>query len=261
MAVDYFTKWVEVKALVNIRDVDVKKFVWRNIVTRFGVLESLVSDNGLQFDSKAFREFCGSLSIANWYSTPAYPQSNGQAEATNKAIVNELKRMLEGAKGRWADEFPNVLWAYRATPRRSTGEILFSLTYGAEAVIPAEVNLYSALVSGFSLAKNSELMMKQLNMLEECQESATIWLAEYQQKLAQRYNRDMRRKEFEVGDLVLRKVIRNTKDINVGKLVPTWEGPYIVIAIAGAMAYYLEDLDERPFPRPWNAHHLKKFYH
>ena len=123
------------------------------------------------------------------------------------------------------------------------------------------MNLYNALVSGFSLAKNLELMMKQLNMLEECQESATIWLAEYQQKLAQRYNRDMRRKEFEVGDLVLRKVIGNTQDINVGKLVPTWEGPYIVIAIAGAMAYYLEDLDERPFPRPWNAHNLKKFYH
>ena len=112
MAVDYFTKWAEAKALVNIQDVDVKKFVWRNIVTRFGVLESLVSDNGLQFDSKAFREFCGSLGIANRYSTPTYPQSNGQAEATNKAIVNGLKRMLEGAKGRWADEFPNVLWAY-----------------------------------------------------------------------------------------------------------------------------------------------------
>ena len=60
VAVDYFTKWAEAKALVNIQDVDVKKFVWRNIVTRFGVLESLVSDNGLQFDSKAFHEFCGS---------------------------------------------------------------------------------------------------------------------------------------------------------------------------------------------------------
>ena len=47
VAVDYFTKWAEVEALANIRDVDVKKFVWRNIVTRFGVLESLMSDNGL----------------------------------------------------------------------------------------------------------------------------------------------------------------------------------------------------------------------
>ena len=47
MAVNYFTKWAEVKALANIWDVDVKKFVWRNTVTRFRVPKSLVSDNGL----------------------------------------------------------------------------------------------------------------------------------------------------------------------------------------------------------------------
>ena len=90
--------------LENIQDMDVKKFVWRNIVTRFGVPESLVLDNGLQFDSRAFHEFCGSLSITNRYSTLAYPQSNGQAEATNKAIVNGLKMRLEGTKGRWEKE-------------------------------------------------------------------------------------------------------------------------------------------------------------
>ena len=54
VAVDYFTKWAEAEALANIRDVDVKKFVWKNIVTRFGVPNSLISDNGLQFDSKTF---------------------------------------------------------------------------------------------------------------------------------------------------------------------------------------------------------------
>ena len=72
-AVDYFTKRAEAEALANIWDVDVKKFVWRNIVTRFGVLESLVSNNGLQFDSKAFRKFCSDLDIKNRYSTPVYP--------------------------------------------------------------------------------------------------------------------------------------------------------------------------------------------
>ena len=109
VAVDYFTKWVEVDALANIWDVDVKKFVWRNIVTRFGVLDSLIFDNGLQFDSRAFREFCSDLDIKNKYSTPTYPQSNGQAEATNKAIMNGLKKRLDGKKGRWAKELPNVL--------------------------------------------------------------------------------------------------------------------------------------------------------
>ena len=63
VAVDYFTKWAKAEALENIRDVDVKKFVWKNIVTRFEVPDSLISDNGLQFDSKAFRTFCSDLGI------------------------------------------------------------------------------------------------------------------------------------------------------------------------------------------------------
>ena len=149
-------------------------------MTRFGVPKSLVSDNELQFNSKAFCEFGGSLSITNRYSTLAYPQSNDQAEATNKAIVNGLKRRLESAKGRWVEELPSVLWAYRTTSRRFTGETSFSLTYGMEAIISAEMNLCSALVSGFSPTENLELMLKQLNLLEERWVSATIRLAEYQ---------------------------------------------------------------------------------
>ena len=72
-------------ALTNIRDVDAKKFIWKNIVTRFGVPHAIVSDNGLQFDSKMFRKYCGELGITNRYSTPAYPQGNGQAEAVNRS--------------------------------------------------------------------------------------------------------------------------------------------------------------------------------
>ena len=75
-----------------------------------------MSDNGLQFDSKAFYKYCGDLEIKNKYLTPAYLLSNGQVEATNKAIVNGLKKRLEGAKGRWIEELPNVLWAYRTMP-------------------------------------------------------------------------------------------------------------------------------------------------
>ena len=58
---DYFTKWVETEALANIRDVDAKKFIWKNIVTKFGIPHTLISENGLQFDSKAFRRYCSEL--------------------------------------------------------------------------------------------------------------------------------------------------------------------------------------------------------
>ena len=97
---DYFTKWVEVEPLANIRDVDAKRFIWKNIVTQFGVPHVLISDNGLQFDSKMFRKYCGEQGIINRYSTPAYPQGNGQAEVVNKVIVSRLKKRLDDAKGK-----------------------------------------------------------------------------------------------------------------------------------------------------------------
>ena len=106
---DYFTKWVEAESLANIRDVDAKRFVWKNIITRYGVSHVLISENGLQFDSKMFRRYCGELEIANRYSTPAYPQGNGQVEAVNKVIVNGLKKRLDDAKGKWVEELLYVL--------------------------------------------------------------------------------------------------------------------------------------------------------
>ena len=248
-------------ALANIRDVDVKKFVWKNIVTRFGVPDSLIFDNGLQFDSSIFHSFCNDLGIKNRYSTPAYSQSNGQAKATNKAIVNGLKKRLDGAKGRWAEELLNVLWAYQTTPKKSTGETSFSLTYGAEAMIPVKVKLCSARVVGFDPAQNNELMVEHLSWLEECREAATIRLAEYQQKLARHYNQDVKAREFSAGDLVLRRAMGSIRDTNARKLAQTWEGPYRITTIVGTGAYYLEGLNERPLPRPWNIHDLKKFYH
>ena len=67
VSMDYFTKWVEVERLANIKDVDAKRFVWKNIVTWFGIPHTLISDNGLQFDSKAFRRYCCDLGITNRY--------------------------------------------------------------------------------------------------------------------------------------------------------------------------------------------------
>ena len=74
---DYFTKWIEAEPLANIRDMDAKRYVWKNIVTRFGIPHTFISNNGLQFDSKAFRRYCCDLRIKNRYSTPTYPQGNG----------------------------------------------------------------------------------------------------------------------------------------------------------------------------------------
>ncbi|XP_038715016.1 uncharacterized protein LOC120008706 [Tripterygium wilfordii] len=140
-ATDYFTKWIEAKPLAAIRDIDTRKFVWENIITRFGIPHALISDNGTQFSSAKFKEFCGGYGIKNIYSTPAYPQCNGQAEVSNKIILDGIKKRLESFNGRWVEELPSVLWAYRTTLRKSTGESPFVLAYGAEVVIPIEIGL------------------------------------------------------------------------------------------------------------------------
>ena len=74
-------------------------------------------DNGPQFDSVIFRTFCLYLNIKNLYSTPRYSHSNRQVKATNKTLLNVLKKRLEGAKEKWVNELPGVLWAYQTTSR------------------------------------------------------------------------------------------------------------------------------------------------
>ena len=67
-------------------------------------------------------------------------------------------------------------------------------------------------------------------------------------------------REFNAGYLVLSKAVGSMRDTNAGKLAQTWEGPYIITAIASVGAYYLEDMNEMSLPQPWNAYNLKKFY-
>ena len=143
----------------------------------------LISDNGLQFDSKMFRKYYGELRITNRYSTPAYPQGNGQAKAVNKVIVSGLKKRLDDAKGKWVEELPHVLWTYRTTPRRSNGETPFSLTYGAEAVIPLETGFPTTRISSFNPKDNDEQLTRNLGLIEEKRVDAMVQLAYYQQKL------------------------------------------------------------------------------
>ena len=83
MGIDYFTKWVETEALATITEKNVRSFVWRCIICRFGIPRVLVSDNGKQFDNDSFWDFCSQLGIGNHYSSPAHPQANGQVEVTN----------------------------------------------------------------------------------------------------------------------------------------------------------------------------------
>ena len=168
---NYFTKGVKAEPLANIRDVDAEKFVWKIIVTQFRIPHTFILDNGLQFDSKAFRRYCCELGIRNRHSTPAYPHVNGQVKVVNKITVNRLKKSLDEAKGRWVEELSNVLWIYRTTPCWSTRETPFSMTYGFEAVIPLETGFSTLRMSLFTSDNNDRLLEKSLDLVKERREA------------------------------------------------------------------------------------------
>ena len=156
VGIDYFTKWVEVEPLAKITQQNVKNFIWKSIVCRFGVLRVLVSDNRQQFDNTPFRDFCEQVGIKNHYSSPSHPQANGQAEIANRSLLKIIKTWLEGARGVWPDELPSVLWAYRTTVRTPTGETPFKLAYGSEAIIPAKVHMANHRVMKYRDEENKE---------------------------------------------------------------------------------------------------------
>uniref|UniRef100_A0A2N9FB44 Integrase catalytic domain-containing protein n=1 Tax=Fagus sylvatica TaxID=28930 RepID=A0A2N9FB44_FAGSY len=186
--------------------------------------QCLISDNGTQFDSGPFKKYCSEFGIRNHFSSPAYPQGNGQAESSNKTILNGIKKRLEEAKGRWVEELPTILWTFRTTPRSSTGETPFSLTYGLE----------------------------DMDLAQERRDLAMIRLASYQGDLKKKYGRSINARSLATGDMVLRRVLGSKRDPSQGKLGANWEGPYQVVSEAGLGAFNLKDSGTalKSWPRP-----------
>ena len=126
--------------------------------------------------------------------------------------MNGLKKRLDDAKGRWVEELPHVLWTYRITPRRSTRETPFSMTYAAEVFIPLETGFPTLRTSSFNPSSNNELLEKSLDLINERRESAMVKLAYYQHKLKQGYDANVKLRPLAPSDLVLRKVLGTAKN-------------------------------------------------
>jgi len=139
VGIDYFTKWVEAEPLTAITAKNVENFVWENIIWQFDLPQVIITDNSRQFIDRGLAEFYEKLDIKHITNSVEHPQINGQAEAANKVILNELRKRLSPAKGKWTEELLEVLWAYRYTPQSTIQETPFSLTYMTEVMVLVEV--------------------------------------------------------------------------------------------------------------------------
>ncbi|KAL2228606.1 UNVERIFIED_CONTAM: Retrovirus-related Pol polyprotein from transposon 17.6 [Sesamum indicum] len=168
VAVEYFSKWVEAEAVAKVTEGNMIEFIWKNIICRFG--------------------------------------SNGQVEVANRTILQHLKTRLD-SKRSWLDELLGVLWAYRTTPRSSTGETPFCFVFGTEALIPAEIGEESHRVTMYNPMTNHEERLLDLELIEEKKrEVAYAKMLHHKSLMMRSYNKRLRPRQFQVGDLVLKKV-------------------------------------------------------
>ncbi|GJT28104.1 reverse transcriptase domain-containing protein [Tanacetum coccineum] len=259
VAMDYFTKWIEAKAVATISGGQVKKFVWDNIVCRFGLPGEIVSDNGKQFSDNPFKDWCEKLNITQRFASVKHPQSNGLVERANRSLGEGIKARLGEGNKNWIEEIPHVLWAHRTMIKSSNGDTPFSLTYGTEAVIPAEIGMPTYRTAAVDIVRNDDEIRLNLDLVEERREQAAIREAKAKSKMMRYYNARVRGVTFKPGDYVYRSN-EASHAMDGGKLGPKWEGPYEVTEVLGGGAYKLRSMDGAVLPRTWNIANLKKCY-
>ncbi|XP_073014563.1 uncharacterized protein [Primulina eburnea] len=202
---DFFTKWVEPVPLKKADQGDVINFGKENIIRRFGIPESLTTDQGTMFTGSDMREFAVDHGIKLINASPHYPKSNGQAEASNKVLIKILQKMMEENPRDWPRLLSETLWAYRKSKRTATGVSPFSLTFGHDAVLPLKIIVPSMRVAKqneLSIEHYNEAMIMELEELDELRIQAYNALLLQKQKVARIYKKRVNRKSFHEGEIV-----------------------------------------------------------
>jgi hypothetical protein len=159
----------------------------KSIVFRFGVPHSIITNNGINFTSKEFKNYCEGLGIKLKFASVAHPKTNGQVKKANSLICNGIKKRLlaplEKAKHAWVDELPSVLWSLRTTPNTATQEIPFFLVHGAEAVLPDEITHEAPRIAAYDKTTSTEALQDNVDALDEARDIALARATQYQQNL------------------------------------------------------------------------------
>nr|GEX73991.1 reverse transcriptase domain-containing protein [Tanacetum cinerariifolium] len=229
VVIDYFTKWIEAKPVATITGAQIKKFVWDNIVCRFGLPGEIISESQKQFKDNPFKDWCEKL-----------------------CTVRREKQKLD------IRDFTCLMGTFTMI-KSNNEETPFSLKYGMEAVIPVEIGMLTLRTAKVDMIKNDEALEINLDLLEEKREHAAIQEAKSKAMMEKYYNARVHNTSFKPGD----HVYRSNKASHVedgGRLGPKWEGPYDVTKALGKGAYKLWDRSGNILQRTWNIFNLKKFY-
>jgi hypothetical protein len=260
LAIDYFTKWVDVVPLKKVTSENMVEFVKEHIICRFGIPQTITTYQGAQFVSSEFEEFAESMGIKLLNSSPYYAQANGHAEASKKIMIKIIQKKIDKKPKRWHSVLNEALWTYRMAPHGATKTSPYELVYGHHAVLPWEVQSDSGRVvlqKDLSSKDYISLMMDELEDLH----IICLKALENKMRVAKYYNKKVKVKQFAEGDLVWKALLAiGTKYSTFGKWSLNWEGPFRVDRCTPGNAYILKTLLGEEFTTAIKGRYLKKYY-
>ncbi|XP_026377831.1 uncharacterized protein LOC113272154 [Papaver somniferum] len=164
--------WIESIPLKGTTGEVISAFIKDHIIFCFGIPMYIISDNGSPFVNGDVKKLLEAFRIRKKVSTPYYPQGKEQAESSNKTLLRILRRSLYDNKRTWHEELPLALMAYRIAKRTSTGSSPYSLVYGEDVIIPAEVIIASARILSSSGVDLDSQRIRSLDMIDERRDNA-----------------------------------------------------------------------------------------
>jgi transposase InsO family protein len=182
VAVDKFSKWIEARPIVNVRSKEAVSF-FTDIIYRFSIPNTIITDNGTQFTGKKFLNFCDDNHIRVDWSAIAHLKTNGQVERANATILQGLKprifKWLDKFRARWVAELPFVLWSLRTMPSQDTGFTPFFMVHGSKAVLPTDIDYGSQRVRAYTEEGNQVTLKDAIDQLDEAHDAALLRSAKY----------------------------------------------------------------------------------
>jgi hypothetical protein len=259
VAIDKFTKWIEVKPVTYLKADRVLDFM-DELVHCYGLPHRIITDLGSNFNNQQFWEYCGNSGIDVWYVSVTHPRANRQVERANGMVLDALKKRLQDAAnskgGKWIKELSNALWGIRTQPTKTTGQSPYFLVYGSEAILPADVMWDSPAVEQYDEGISEDSRRVDIDGLEEAR-CAVVQSARYLEGIRRYHDCNVKECSFNVSDLVLRR-IQNTEGLH--KLSSPWEGPFSIAKVTRPGSYRLQTLEGDNVSNLWNIDQLCRFY-